>query len=187
MQACSYRRGGSRSACLWRDARALGLHTCRSRCEHRRQAACEGRRGRRTARPAALARRFLLCASTLLGVSPVSSLLRLDVLLSSSLLCVLRGTGAHVSLAARRQSATNKVAHFAAASSSWHLRLSVEFLQHTRRAGSGTAGGLGSPGRASRCAPVVLYGVVGPGGVRWKKAFDVRPWATPVRLHGGRG
>ena len=75
-----------------------------------------------------LVRRFLVCARTLFGVSPVSSLFRLDVQLSSSLLCVLRHVQAVSEEPAKTQAGALETHLAFAASRSWHLRLSVEFL-----------------------------------------------------------
>jgi hypothetical protein len=123
-------------------------------------------------------RRFLLCASTLLGVSPVSSLLRLDVLLSSSLLCVLRSTGACQEGSSSNGVTPSKGTHFAPDSRSWHLRLSVEFLPQRTACPSQAMQGVASP-----CGPAdahqwflmelsVLAGLEAEGGV------VVRPWAA---------
>ena len=121
--------------------------------------------GTRTARPAALVRRFLLCASTLLGVSPVSSLLRLDVLLSSSLLCVLRSTGAcqggsslAVATSSKGDALRSRLQQLALALERGVPATTPRSVQ-VRRCGRRVAR------QPSRCAPVVLDGVVGPGSV----------------------
>jgi hypothetical protein len=114
--------------------------------------------GARTETTVDAAPRFLGSASTLLGVSPVSSLTRLDTLLSSSA-AALQGHAVRDAAADWKSCVAG--AHLCCASSiCWHLRLSVEFL-HAGCCASARSVIRQDAVRAR--APVVLDGVVGSG------------------------